>query len=194
VSTFACSGARRAYQIKDRHLHHALVEVSSTVLDDLDGDHLLCSEVLALDHLTEGALSKHIEDQVTILVARFLRPQNVVDIEDVVAVLIVVAVVLDTFARLGEDAAWIARGLVVESAIAELVRCGQMGRQRLQGLEWVWSARACSCVQDKRPTLMKPPSGLARRNGGWALILGFSSAVLVHFSNVGTGPRPMAGS
>lgn len=42
-------------------------------------------------------------------------------------------------------------------------------------------------------TLMKPPSGLARRNGGWALILGCKSAVLETFSNLGTGPRPMGG-
>lgn len=52
-------------------------------------------------------------------------------------------------------------------------------------------------VFDYKPgihTLMKPPSGLARRNGGWALILGCRSAVLETFSNFGTGPRPIGGS
>lgn len=39
-------------------------------------------------------------------------------------------------------------------------------------------------------TLMNPPSGFARRNGGCVLILGCKSAVLTHFSNCGTGPRP----
>jgi hypothetical protein len=43
-------------------------------------------------------------------------------------------------------------------------------------------------------TLMKPPSGFARRNGGCVLILGCNSAVFVHFSNLGTGPRPIGGS
>lgn len=59
----------RAYQIEDRHLHHALVEVCGAVLDDLDGNDLLCLQILALDDLTKGALSENVEDQVTILVA-----------------------------------------------------------------------------------------------------------------------------
>jgi hypothetical protein len=43
-------------------------------------------------------------------------------------------------------------------------------------------------------TLMNPPSGFARRNGGCALILGCRSAVLLHVSNCGTGPRPIEGN
>lgn len=32
---------------------------------------------------------------------------------------------------------------------------------------------------------MKPPSGLARRNGGWALIFGLSSATWAHLDSLG---------
>lgn len=44
-----------------------------------------------------------------------------------------------------------------------------------------------------RLTLIKPPSGLARRNAGWAFALGFKSCVDSTFWNLGTGPRPGAG-
>ena len=50
-----------AHQFEYRHFHHTLVEVSRPVLDDLDGHHLLCLEVLAFDDLPEGALAEHIE-------------------------------------------------------------------------------------------------------------------------------------
>lgn len=45
------------YQVKDRHLHHALVEVRSPVLDDLDGNNLLGLQILTLDDLPECALA-----------------------------------------------------------------------------------------------------------------------------------------
>jgi hypothetical protein len=35
---------------------------------------------------------------------------------------------------------------------------------------------------------MKPPSGLARRNGGWPLTLGLSSVRARSLLNSGTGP------
>lgn len=62
------------------------------------------------------------------------RSQYVVDIEDVVTVLVVVAIVLDALARLGEDSAWVAGGLVVEAGVTQLVRRGQMARKRLKWL------------------------------------------------------------
>lgn len=54
------------YQIEDGHLHHTLVEVGRLVLDDLDGHDFLCFEILALDDLAEGALTKNIENEVTV--------------------------------------------------------------------------------------------------------------------------------
>ena len=62
------------------------------------------------------------------------RSQYVVDIEDVVTVLVVVAIVLDALARLGEDSARVAGGLVVEAGVTQLVRRGQMARKRLKRL------------------------------------------------------------
>lgn len=55
-----------AYQIENRDLHHALVEIRRLVFDDLDGNNLLRLEVLALDDLAEGALAKDIEDQISV--------------------------------------------------------------------------------------------------------------------------------
>lgn len=56
----------RTYQIKNRHLHHTLVEVSCAVLDNLDSNDLLSLHVLALNDLAEGALAKNVEDQIPI--------------------------------------------------------------------------------------------------------------------------------
>lgn len=69
-----------------------------------------------------------------VLVARFLRPQNIVDIEDVITVLVVVAIILDTLARLGENSARISRRLVLEVGVTNAVRRRQVGRQCLQRL------------------------------------------------------------
>ena len=54
------------YQIQDRHLHHALVEIRCSVLDDLDGDHLLRLHILALHHLAKSALAEDVEDQIPV--------------------------------------------------------------------------------------------------------------------------------
>lgn len=56
----------RTYQIKNRHLHHTLVEVSCAVLDNLDSNDLLSLHVLALNDLAEGALAKNVEDQIPV--------------------------------------------------------------------------------------------------------------------------------
>ena len=55
-----------SYQIEHGHLHHALVEVGGPILDHLDGHNLLGLQILALDHLSKGALSQHIKDQISI--------------------------------------------------------------------------------------------------------------------------------
>jgi hypothetical protein len=54
-------------------------------------------------------------------VPRLLGSQDVIDVEDVVAVFIVISVILDTLARLGEDSARVTSSLVVEAVIAQLV-------------------------------------------------------------------------
>lgn len=54
------------YKIQNRHLHHTLIEVGRLVLDDLDSHHFLRLQVLAFYHLTESALSQHIENEVSI--------------------------------------------------------------------------------------------------------------------------------
>ena len=66
--------------------------------------------------------------------SRLFRSQYVVDIEDVITILIVVAIVLDALARLGEDSAWVTGGLVVEAGVTQLVRRGQMAGKRLKWL------------------------------------------------------------
>lgn len=114
----------KTYQIKHRNFHHTLVKVSRAILDDLDGNNLLRLEVLAFDDLAKSTLAQHIENEVSIpaeigcesegatslregfsncndaLVASFLGAQNVIHVEDIIAVLVVVAIVLGALAGL----------------------------------------------------------------------------------------------
>lgn len=64
----------------------------------------------------------------------FFRSENVVNIEDVVAVFIVVTVVLEALAGLGEHSPWVARRLVFEVRVADAVCRGQVNSKRLEGL------------------------------------------------------------
>ncbi len=66
--------------------------------------------------------------------ASFLRAKNVIHIEDVVAILIVVSVILGRLARLRQDPARVPRRLVFETRIADSVGCREVYRQSLQGL------------------------------------------------------------
>lgn len=145
------------YQVEHGHLHHALVKVGRPVLDDLDRNNFLGLEVLTFDDLTKRALAEHVQDQIAvpwtsqrnavkgeakglgmmILVARFFRSQNIIHIKDIVAVFIVVTVVLDTFARLGQYSAGISGRLVFEARVANAVCRRQMNRQRLERLRGV---------------------------------------------------------
>jgi hypothetical protein len=123
---YLSSGACKTHQIEYRDLHHTLVEVCSSVLDHLHGNHLLRLQVLALYDLPKGTLAEHIQDQIPVLVPRLLGAENVIDIEDIIAVLIVVSVILDS--------ARIAGRLVIELGIAQLVRSRQVSRQGLKRL------------------------------------------------------------
>lgn len=58
---------------------------------------------------------------VNLLVASFFRTQNIIHIKDIVAVLVVVAVVLDALTRLCEDATRVARRLVLEFGVANAI-------------------------------------------------------------------------
>ena len=95
------------YQIEDRHFHHTLIKVCCPVLDDLDCDNLLSLQVLTLDDLTECSLAEDIQNEIAILMPSLLRTKYVVDVQDVIAVIVVEAIVLGAFARLGEDSAWV---------------------------------------------------------------------------------------
>ena len=68
------------------------------------------------------------------LMASFLRAKNVIHIENVVAILIVVSIILGWLAGLRQDPAGIPRRLVFETWVADSVGCREVYRQRLQGL------------------------------------------------------------
>lgn len=55
---------RETDELEDGNLHHGLVEVGRFVLDNLDGDDFMCSDVLAFDDLTKGALAENVEDEI----------------------------------------------------------------------------------------------------------------------------------
>lgn len=65
----------------------------------------------------------------------FLRSEDIIDVEDVIAVLVIIPVVLGTLARLGKNPTRVARGLVLEAGVANPVRCRQVNSQSLQGLQ-----------------------------------------------------------
>jgi len=119
-------------QVQHRDLHHTLIEVGCLVLHNLDRDHLLSFQVLALDYLTECTLTKNVQDQVSVLVVRLLGAQNVIDIQNVVAVFVVVTIILDSLARLCEYSPWIPRRFILESGVTNTVCRRKMGCQRLQ--------------------------------------------------------------
>jgi len=84
-------------KIQHRDFHHTLIEVGGSVLDHLDCDHLLRSEILTFDDLAKSSLTQHIEDKVSVFMSRLFTAQDIVDVQNVVAVFVVVAVVLGSF-------------------------------------------------------------------------------------------------
>ncbi len=70
-----------------------------------------------------------------ILVPGFLGTQNVVDIKDVIAVLIVVPIILDTLAGFRQNTTRIPRRFVFEARIADPIRGGQVDCECLEGLQ-----------------------------------------------------------
>lgn len=81
--------------------------------------------------LAPNSVKMHTEH---VLVASLLGPKNIIDIENIVAILVVIAVVLAPFARLREDSSWITGGLVFEARVAYPVCRRQVNGKRLKGL------------------------------------------------------------
>ena len=63
-----------------------------------------------------------------------LRAKDVVDVENVIAVLVIVAIVLRSLARLRQNAAGVTRRFVFEAGVADPVGGGELHRERLEGL------------------------------------------------------------
>ena len=133
------------HQIQDRNLHHALIEIGGTILDDLDCDYFLRLEVLAFNDLPECSLTKDIQDQIAILVPVILVSKYIIDVENIVTVFIVKSIVLDAFAWLCEDASWVSRRLVLELRIANTVGGGKLRCQSLKRADET-AFRVCSSV------------------------------------------------
>lgn len=68
------------------------------------------------------------------LVAGFFTPQNIIDIQDVVTLLVIITVILDSFAGFGEDPPRVPGGFVVKSGVADAIRGRKIRGQRLKRL------------------------------------------------------------
>lgn len=139
-----------AYKIKHRNLHHALVEVRGPILDNLDCDDLLRLQVLAFHDLSKSALTEDVQYQVPIpsqnqiveskprkqylLVPSLFAAEYIIDVQYVVAVIVVIAIIFDAFAWFGENSARVSGRFVLECRITYSIGRGQVC---CQGLEWL---------------------------------------------------------
>ena len=92
------------YNFKYRDLHGALIKVGRFVFHNFDGDDFHCLHVLTLYHLGKGSLAENIQNKVLVAL---IDAEDVIDVEDVVAVLVVETIVFDSFARFGQTPSWI---------------------------------------------------------------------------------------
>ena len=96
--------------------------------------------VLAFHDLTERPLPKDVQDEVperieNVVIPRprcyslvpFLRSQPIIDIKDIIVVLVVEAIVMHRFARLGENASWVMRRFIAELGVADSVGVEDVG-------------------------------------------------------------------
>ena len=58
-------GRQLTYQLKDRDLHHTLVEVCWFIFYDLHGNNFVGLHVLTFHDLPEGALTENVQNQVS---------------------------------------------------------------------------------------------------------------------------------
>lgn len=63
-----------------------------------------------------------------------LRPENVIHVKYIVAILIVKPIILDTFAGLCEDSTRISGGFVFETRVADAICRGKVASESLEGL------------------------------------------------------------
>lgn len=66
--------------------------------------------------------------------AGLFASQYVIDVENIIAIFIVIPVILHTFARFCQYPTWVSRRLVVEIRIANPVSRGKMAGQRMKRL------------------------------------------------------------
>jgi hypothetical protein len=116
-------------EIEDGDFHHTLIVIGRFILDDFHCNELPSLEVLALDYLAKSSLAENIQNQIPLA---FFLAQNIIDIEDVVALFIVIAIILDPLARLGQNPPRILRGLILEIGVADTVSPRKMNCQCLQ--------------------------------------------------------------
>lgn len=118
---------------------------------------------MAFHDLAEGTLTENIENEVSIsrsegemivssgvgypgeiggiLVTRFLASKDIVNVKDIITILIVIPVILDSFAGFGQYSSRISRRLIVEARVAYPVRGREVGCQRLKRLSQLVKAR-----------------------------------------------------
>ena len=119
--------------------------------------------VLAFDDLTKSALTENVEDEVPgsgqcadgaigkhSLVA-FLRAQPIVNIQNIVIVLVIIAFIVNGFAWLCKNSAWIVSRLVSELWIADVIRVDNVGSQLVEGL-WAKKKSAARAGSEWRRT------------------------------------------
>ena len=124
-----------SYEIQNGHLHHTLIEVRRPVLDNLDRNNLLGPEILALDNLSKRSLAQNVQNEVAvpatvrlwktektnILVSRVFRAQNIIHIENIIALLVVIAIILHTLAGLGQNPPRVPGRFIFEAGITDSV-------------------------------------------------------------------------
>lgn len=64
-----------------------------------------------------------------------IRSQDIVDVENVVAIFVVVPIILRSFARFGEHSARVSRGLILERWIADTISGWELCRESLERLQ-----------------------------------------------------------
>lgn len=119
-------------ELEDGDLHHGLIKVGWLVFDDLDGDDLVGSDVLAFDDLTKGSLAEDVEYEVLVGI---VGTEIVVDVENVVIVVVVVAVVVGSLAGFCEDATGVVSGKIAEGGITDTISLDEMGGELAKGGE-----------------------------------------------------------
>ena len=129
-------------------LHHALVEISRLILDNLDSNDFICPNVLALDDLPEGSLTENIENKISKenlskveellraedLLVPIFTAQEIVDIENIIVIVIVITIVMRRLAGLRKNSSRVCGRLVRELGVAPVESGRDIGRESFEGL------------------------------------------------------------